>query len=77
MTFLVSLFSSPSARVDAAGTWRVTAASPEQAIGTVKSYASSRIWPPDSAWMVVPVPLEQSQRDRQAGNWATRWTAEA
>jgi hypothetical protein len=67
MTFLVSLFSSKSAHLDATGTWRVTAETPDQAIRAVTLCASPRIWPPDSAWMVIPVSVDEGQRDRQVG----------
>jgi len=66
MTFIVTLFSSKAGSVDATGTWRVTAETPDQAIVAAKLRASPRIWLPNSAWMVVPVPVDAGKRNRQA-----------
>jgi hypothetical protein len=62
MMFLVTLFSSGAGSVDAVGTWRVTADTPDQAIVVARSRANSRLWPPDSGWMVIPVPGDQAKR---------------
>ena len=70
MTFIVTLFSSKAGSVDATGTWRVTAESPDQAIVAAKLCANPKIWPSNSAWMVVPVPADEGQRERRARNWA-------
>lgn len=64
MTFLVSLFSSEPNHLVATGTWRVTADTPEQAFVAVKSCTSPRIWPLDSAWMVIPV-VDEGKQERQ------------
>jgi hypothetical protein len=66
MTFIVTLFSSKAGSVDATGTWRVTAETPDQAIVAAKLRASPRIWLPNSAWMLVPVPVDNGKRNRQA-----------
>lgn len=62
MMFLVTLFSSKAGSVHAVGRWRVTADSPEQALVAARSRANPRLWPADSGWMVIPVPVDQANR---------------
>ena len=62
MMFVVTLFSSRAGSVHAVGTWRVTADTSDQAIVVAKSRANSRLWPPDSAWMLIPASVDAGKR---------------
>ena len=67
MKFLVSLFSSEKSNVSATGSWKVTAESADQAISLARFYADSRLWPPGSTWLCVP--LDDNSGSWEAGDW--------
>jgi hypothetical protein len=67
MKFLVSLFSSEKSTVSATGSWKVTAESADQALGLARFYADSRLWPPGSTWLCVP--LDDNSGSWEAGDW--------
>lgn len=67
MTFLVSLFSPEDCRVSARGSWQVTADSADQALSMARFYADSRLWPPGSTWLCIPLDGDPWHWD--AGAW--------
>lgn len=67
MNYLVSLFSSEKSSLSAIGSWQVTADSADQALGLAKHFADSRLWPPGSTWICVP--LDESAGQFEAGTW--------